>query len=244
VAAQDFDWNQYYLLYPDEDCPSGDCDSDCEGCHECKDNSIAKHEREAEHDSPVPASLLDLPFAVIPSPTSTARDPVPITPPATAVPPRDWVAEVVIIVAMLALAAGVMDLFAVCSGTGVDALSFPAPVIEDSDSPMQLSNSLFWGYIWLVLYMVVVEIFQAVRLLASGRRVSWINSISRALCCVDFEPPSPLQGCKHAPAATTVALTRRAREKSSCVSWDSTILLLSTPRWMMTTLGGRLYRLA
>ena len=141
------------------------------------------YEREVARDTPVPASLLDLPFAVAPSPTSTACDPVTITPPTTTAPPRDWVAEAVIIVATLALAAGAMDLVAVCSSTGVDALSFPTPVIDDSDSPMQLSYSLFWGYLWLVLYMVVVEIFQAVRLLVSGRRVSWINSISRALLC-------------------------------------------------------------
>ena len=65
-------------------------------------------------------------------------------------------------------------------------------MIDDSVSPMQLSDSLFWGYIWLVLYMVVVEVFQAMRLLASGRRVSWSNSISRALLCrfrAAFSPP-------------------------------------------------------
>jgi hypothetical protein len=82
------------------------------------------------------------------------------------------VAEVVIVLATLVLVAGTMDLVAICSGASVDALSFPTPVIDDSVSPMQLSDSLFWGYIWLVLYMVVVEVFQAMRLLASGRRVS------------------------------------------------------------------------
>jgi hypothetical protein len=99
----------------------------------------------------------------------------------TTASPRDWVAEAVIAVAVLALAAGVMDLVTICSGTGVDALSFPAPANDDSDSPMQISACLFWGYLWLVLNMVVVEVFWAVQLLASGRRVSWTNSRSRAL---------------------------------------------------------------
>jgi hypothetical protein len=96
-------------------------------------------------------------------------------------PPRDWVSEAVIVGAALALVAGLMDLVATCSGAGVDALSFPPTATDDSDSPMQMSSCLFWGYAWLVFNMIVVETLRAVQLFASGRRVSWNNSCSRAL---------------------------------------------------------------
>jgi hypothetical protein len=74
--------------------------------------------------NPIPESLLDLPFAVVPPPTGAACDPVTTAPPTahlpktiTTAPPRDWVAEAVIVGAVLALAAGVVDLVAICSGT-------------------------------------------------------------------------------------------------------------------------------
>jgi hypothetical protein len=127
------------------------------------------------------------------------------------------VAEGVIVVAALALAAGAKDLVAVCSSTVEDALSYPTPAIEDTDSPMQLPYGLFWGYLWLVLYMVVVEIFQAVRLLASGMRVSWINSsISRALLC-RFQAafsPSKVKAC--AGRDSGGAYSTSAREELKC----------------------------
>jgi hypothetical protein len=157
------------------------CDGDCEGCDKCKDKEIDEYEREVAHDAPIPTSLLDLPFAVVPSPAGAACDPVMTTPPTSTAPPNDWVAEAVIVGAVLALAVGAVDLITICSGTSVNALSFPTPASDDSNSPMQISSSLFWGYLWLVLNMGVVEVLRAVQLLASGRRVSWTNSVSRAL---------------------------------------------------------------
>jgi hypothetical protein len=164
------------------------CDSDCEGCDQCADKWIDRYEREVARNAPIPVYLLDLPFAVVPPPTCAVCDPVTTTPPTTRLPktiatapPRDWVAEAVIIGAALALVAGLMDLVATCSGAGVDALSFPPTANDDSDSPMQMSSCLFWGYAWLVLNMIVVETLRAVQLFASGRRMTWTNSCSRAL---------------------------------------------------------------
>jgi hypothetical protein len=173
--------------------------------------------------NPIPESLLDLPFAVVPPPTGAACDPVTTAPPTahlpktiTTAPPRDWVVEAIIVGAVLALAAGVMDLVAaICSGAGVDALSFPAPANdEDSDSPMQMPACLFWGYLWLVLNMVVVEAFRAVQLLACGRRVSWTNSCSRALLRRFRAAFSPAQVEACVDHDTAVASTRQARETS------------------------------
>jgi hypothetical protein len=126
------------------------------------------------------------------------------------------VVEAVIVGAVLALAAGAMDLVAICSGTGVDALSFPAPANDDSDFPMQISSSLFWGYLWLVLNMVVVEVFRAVQLLASGRRVSWTNSISRALLRRFRAAFSPTKVEACADRDTGDAYSTSSREELMC----------------------------
>jgi hypothetical protein len=167
------------------------CDGDCEGCDKCKDKEIDEYEREVAHDAPIPTSLLDLPFAVVPSPASAACDPVMTTPPISTAPPNDWVAEAVIVGAVLALAVGAVDLITICSGTSVNALSFPTPASDDSDSPMQISSSLFWGYLWLVLNMGVVEVLRAAQLLASGRRVSWTNYVPPAY---SYNSASPHKG--------------------------------------------------
>ena len=47
VGTQDFDWNQYYLLNPEEDCPVDWMhDDDCEGCAQCVDIAVDLYERQ------------------------------------------------------------------------------------------------------------------------------------------------------------------------------------------------------